>query len=121
MEYLNRHPTEETTTEEVHDEEFVMITLSEPFKLNRKYGQFLNSEQKFRSTDQSANMSLKTNQELVNEIASPMKSIPDTNSNDFTHEQAPAINTINTTFNPINKNNNFELTDSKTEKQLNYE
>ena len=102
MEYLNRHSTKETATEEVHDEEFVIITLSEPFKLNRKYGQFLNTDQKFQSTDQSANMSLKTNQELVNKIASPMKSIQDANSNDFTREQAPAINTINTNFNPIN-------------------
>ena len=36
MDYLSRHPTEESTTEEVKDEEYVINILSKLFKLNQK-------------------------------------------------------------------------------------
>ena len=86
--YLSRHPTEEATTEENHDEEYVINTVSELFKLNQKYGQILNTDQKFLSTGQWANMTLKTNQELTNQFASPKKFIPTVDSKNSTREQA---------------------------------
>ena len=46
--YLSRHPTEESISEEIHGEEYVINILSKFFKLNHKYGQLLNTDQKFR-------------------------------------------------------------------------
>ena len=113
-------PTEEAVTEEIHNEEYVINILAELFQLNHKYGQLLNADRKFRSTGQSANLTLKANRELSNEIAPPKKFNSDANSKDFTREQAQTINSINTQFNPITKSNNFDFTDSKMEKQFNY-
>ena len=53
MDYLSRHPTEEATTEEIHDEENVINILSELFILNQKCRQLLNTDRKLQSTDQS--------------------------------------------------------------------
>ena len=66
-------------------------------------------------------MTLRANRELTTEIAPPKKFNWDANSKHFTREQAQTINSINTEFNPINKSNNFDFTDSKTEKQFKYE
>ena len=68
--YLSRHPTDEATTEEVNVEECVIITLSELLKKKHKYGQLSNTDRKLRSDNQSANMILKTNRELTNEMLS---------------------------------------------------
>ena len=97
----NRHPTEKAMTEEVHDEEYVVKTLSKLFKLNHIYGQLLKTNRKFRSTDQSAGMTWKTNSEFKSEIASPKKFNPDANSKSFTRKLAEAIKSINTNVNPI--------------------
>ena len=53
MDYLSRHPTEEATTQEYHDEENVINILSKLFKLNQKCRQLLNTDRKLRSIDQS--------------------------------------------------------------------
>ena len=45
--YLSRHPTGEATTEKTHDEEYVINIFSGFFKLNRKYGQLLNTDRNF--------------------------------------------------------------------------
>ena len=68
--YLSRHLTKETTTEETHGEEYLINTLSELFKLNHKHGRQLNTDRKFRSTGQSAHMILKANREQ------PIKLLP---------------------------------------------
>ena len=111
--YLSRHPTEEAPTEEVHDDEKVINILSELFELYHKYSQILNEDQKFRPTNHNANMTSKTNRQSTNEIASPKKPIPDDSSEDFTREQAEAINSITTNFNPLNETTNFDFTDLK--------
>ena len=87
---LTRHPTEEATTEETHEEEYVITILSEHFKLNHKNGQLLNMDRKFLLTDHSTNMTLETNPEWTNENVSPNKCIPDANSKNLTREQAQA-------------------------------
>ena len=58
--YLSRHPTQETTIEETHDEEYVSNIFS---KLNHKYGQPLNTGRKIRATDPPTNMTLTKNRE----------------------------------------------------------
>ena len=120
--YLSRHPTEEATTEENHVEEYLINTLSELFKLNHIYGQLLNTDRKFQSTNQSADMTLKVNRESTNEIALPKKFISDTNSKVFTSKQAQTVFSKNTESNPINARNSFDFdfTNSKMEKQFNY-
>ena len=52
-------PAKKPTTEEIHDEDHVINIYSELFKLNHKYGQLLNTNQKIQPTDQSTNMTLK--------------------------------------------------------------
>ena len=113
-EYPNRHPIEGARPKETHDEEYVINILAKLFKLNQKYGQFLN--RKFRSTDQSKNVTSKTNRELTNKIVSPRTFITDDNAKGFTSEEAQAINSVNTNFYPITKTTNFDFTDSNMEK-----
>ena len=48
MDYWSRHPTEEAKTGGTHDEEYVIKIVSELFKLNHKYGQFLKRDRKVR-------------------------------------------------------------------------
>ena len=60
-EYLNKHPTEETSTEEKYEEEFVIFILSGLLKLNHSYGRPHNTDQEHLSTDQSKNLVLMTN------------------------------------------------------------
>ena len=64
---------EEPSTEENDDVNNVINILSELLKLNRKYGQLLDTGRKILSTDQSPNMALTTNRESTNEIGSPKK------------------------------------------------
>ena len=78
--YLNRHLSEEAMTEENHKEEYVISILSELLKLKHKYGRLPNTNRKFLSTEQSANMTLKKSREITNEIASPKKFIADVDS-----------------------------------------
>ena len=120
MDYRSRHLTEEAVTEQVYDEEYVINILPEVFNLNPIYGQLLNTDQKFRSTDQSANVTSRTNRKLTNEVSSPVKFIRDTNSKDFTRKQPQAINSFNTNFTFNKKINNFVFTDWITEMQWNY-
>ena len=47
-------------TEEIHVEKYVINILSQLFQLNYQIGHFLKTDQKIRPTDQSANMTLKT-------------------------------------------------------------
>ena len=75
--------------------------------LNHKYGQLLNAERKFRPTDQSANMTLEVSRESNNENVSPRNFDSEVNPEDFTREQAQAINSYNTEYNLIDKNNDF--------------
>ena len=120
-EYLSRNPIEEAVTQEIHEEKYAINILSEAFKLNHKHGQLKNTAQKCLSTDQSANLTLKTKRELSNEIASPKKLFPDVSSKDFTREQAQAINSISLNFNLSNKVYDFDFADSKMEKKVTYE
>ena len=62
--YSSRHPTEKTTTEETHDEEYGINILSELFKINHKNGKFLKTDRNFRPTDYSTHMTLTANQPL---------------------------------------------------------
>ena len=87
---LNRHPTEEATTDEIQDEEFLIKTHSELCKLNHKNRQLLNTDRKFRSSDQSSNMTLKANRQSNNEVASPKKFKSDANLKNFARKQAQA-------------------------------
>ena len=64
--YLSKHRTEEAPTEKIHDEEYKIKTVSELFIIKHKYCQILSMDQKLPSTDQSANMTLKTKQESTN-------------------------------------------------------
>ena len=107
-------------TEEIHEENVFNI-LSEFFELKHKYGQLLNLDRKFRPIERSANMTLKSNRESTNEIASPKKINPDANSKDLTRKQAQGIISINTKLTPIVKINYFDFTDSKVGKKFNYE
>ena len=45
--YPSRHLTEEATTDQTHDEEYVINILPELFELNLKYGELLNTDRKF--------------------------------------------------------------------------
>ena len=65
-------------------------------------------------------MTLKKNRAFTNENVSPKKFIRDANSKDLARKQAQAINSTNTNFDPINKISNFDFTDSKMEKQFNF-
>ena len=119
--HLSRHPTEEATTEENDDEVYAINVLSKLFKLNHKNGQLLNTDRKFRPTDQSTKMTLKANRESTNEIASPEKFDLDVFPKDFTREQSQANNSIKTEFNLIDKSNKFCFADSKIDKQFNHD
>ena len=81
----------------------------------------MNTDKIFRSTDQSANMTLKTNRELTNEIVSTKKSISDANSENFTRKKAQAMISIIINCNPTIKIDNFDITGSKLKCQINYE
>ena len=94
MDYLSKHPVEEVMTEKINEEENVIRNLSELFKLNHTYGQLLNADAKVVSTDQSVNITLKTNRELTNEIASSKKFFPGVALKYCTREKAEAINSI---------------------------
>ena len=119
--YRSRHPTEEATNEEIHDEEYLVEILSELFQLNHKYGQLINTNRKSRPTDQSTNMTLTAHRESTNEIVSQKKIKSDVYRKNFMREQAPAINSINTEFILRDKNKNFYFTDSKIEKHFKYD
>ena len=67
------------------------------------------------------NMALTTNRESANEIASSKKFISDVKSKDFTRERTQAIRSNSTNYHLINKNNKFDFTDLKMEKELTYE
>ena len=95
--------------------------LPEHFKLNHKYGQLLNTDRKFRPTDQLTNMTLTANRESANVIASPMKFNSDVNPKDLTREQAQATTPFRSEPNLIDKSNNFYFTDSKMQSQFKYD
>ena len=78
-------------------------------------------DKRFRSTDQSTDMTLKANRESSIETVSPKKPIWDGNPKDFTREPAQTINLFDTESTVIIKSMNFDFTDSKIEKQFNYE
>ena len=65
-------------------------------------------------------MTLTANRESTNEIACPKDFNSDTNPKDFTRDEAQTISPINTEFSPIDKSN-FSLTDSKMQKEFNYD
>ena len=105
--YPSENSSEEASTEETHEKECVINIFRDFFKVNRKYGQLLNTDQNLLSTDQSRNMTLKTKGEWTNEIAWPTKFSPDANSSYFTSREQQVINSVNTNFNPLYEVNNF--------------
>ena len=119
--YLSRHPTEEAMTEKIHEEENVMNLLLQLFKITQKNGPLPNTDEKILSTDQSANLTLKTNRKSSQEIALLIKIIPDVDSKNFARKQAPETISNNTKYNLAIEINNFDFTDMKLEKKVNYE
>ena len=95
-----------------------MSILSELFKVSHNYGQLPNTDRKFLSTDQSKNMTSKTNREVTNENALPKKFTPDANLNNFKRDQAQAIDHMNTNFDPTYKFNHFDSTDSRNGEEI---
>ena len=61
------------------------------------------------------------NRESTNKLASPKKHISDVNTKVFTCQQAQAATPINEPSNLIDKNEYFQFTDSKVQKQINYD
>ena len=119
--YLSRDPSKEASTEEIYKGEHVINTISKLFLKNHNNGQLPNTDRKISSTEESTKMTSKTNRELTNGNASLETFIPDAKSQDFTGEQALAINSINTISNAIDKNNNFDFTDLKMETKFTYD
>ena len=70
-------------------------------------------DQKILMTDQSPNMALTTNRESTNEVASPMKFIPDNKSKDFTGERSQVVKSTYKNYNIIDKINRSAFTESK--------
>ena len=66
-------------------------------------------------------MAVKPKRESTNEIASPKKIDTNVNPKDFTRGQAQANISINIEFNLIERSFTFYFTDSKMEKQINYD
>ena len=66
-------------------------------------------------------MTLTTNRESNKKIDSPKKLIWDVNPKDFTREKTRTITPTNTEFDFIDKSKNFYVTDSKMQKQFNYD
>ena len=98
------------------------LTLSLNFLyLNYKKGQLLNADRKILTTNHSTNMTLKTNRELTNEIASPKKFNPDVLPKCVVHEQAKATKSISLNCNPTEKTNQFDFRDLKKQKKFTYE
>ena len=109
------------TIEENYNEEYFINILSELFKLNPEHGQLINADRNFQSTNQSSKKVSKTSPETTNAIASSKKITPYVESKDFKPERTQPIVSICTNHKSIDKVNNFDFMDLKTERTFDYE
>jgi len=112
---VSRHPAQKASTVK-NCEEYVNNSLSAHFKLIHKHGQQLKADRENLSTDKWKDLALTTNRKLSNGIASPRKIISQVRPKNSTRERTQAIKSISRNSNLIDKTNNSDFTDLKTER-----